>query len=671
MLRRTACDNDGRAARIAKRARTLLKKELKDENLEEWIAQAKEPSLKMHVRGAGGVGKSVVLHACRSFVTAWGHEHRTCAMTGKAALAVGGSTVHSTFCIAFKGDNKIEQLHMQVPLGESLHERLQEKLGGVKYVFIDEVSMVSAPMLCLISRRMEAANDTFTGGDNSALLGNATFVTFGDFGQFKPLMASAAPLYAKMRNIVNKLITRSPRKQKHSKSKSVRQPLYADHAANHQGVLIWKAFDTVIHLTKSFRQSNDKRYVAFLDRVRKGKCTRSDLHYINQRLLSMLVEQKKLPKQWPFDGSGAAASATAVTSRHLLRDPLNLRMAKAHAQELGARPLMVLARDERVAPPAPKNRNPDVAMNADDDDDDDEEEARTIMGAAGRLKQIRRLTASERRDATFMPSGNTKGIPGRLIIFVGARVTVTGPANINSCSSLGLANGATGTVRKILLHPNEPKVPTGCGPLHVLRFLPSAVEVELDNGTDVLHKYNKEKKRLRGCVPIVPHTTRFDFEYEDTQRMKNRMYVRRLGLYLDMAYAMTDIKVQGQTISRLLADIRKPTGARGGSLQSASPYVVLSRATCLKAVVLLAEVTMEDLNRAANDPERLEAEKKLDNATLATQNKHKGLFKIAIEHCDKTPGDDNIMITNHNKRRARGNYEHLCWRKELYHSRSI
>ncbi|KIM35721.1 hypothetical protein M413DRAFT_52319, partial [Hebeloma cylindrosporum] len=96
--------------------------------------------LKMYIGGVGGTGKSQVLKALSHFFAVRNESHRfvVVAPTGSAAALLGGSTYHYMF-----GINEYS--------GNSNFPQIRGRLAGVDYVFLDEVSMLSARDLYKIS----------------------------------------------------------------------------------------------------------------------------------------------------------------------------------------------------------------------------------------------------------------------------------------------------------------------------------------------------------------------------------------------------------------------------------------------------------------------------------------------------------------------------------------
>lgn len=103
---------------------------------------SKEPLL-LIINGVGGTGKSYLIRAVKNCL---GSKCAVTATTGKAAFNVNGVTVHSL---------------LKLPIGPSSHKdlkgeslaALQENLSTVKYIIIDEYSMLGQTTMGWIDRR--------------------------------------------------------------------------------------------------------------------------------------------------------------------------------------------------------------------------------------------------------------------------------------------------------------------------------------------------------------------------------------------------------------------------------------------------------------------------------------------------------------------------------------
>ena len=99
--------------------------------------------LHMVVSGTAGTGKSYLIHCLRLLL-----QDKVCvvAPTGVAAFNIDGNTLHSLLSLPTKGEFKDLK-------GEHL-KRLQQSLASMRYMIIDEVSMVGRKLFGQIDRRL-------------------------------------------------------------------------------------------------------------------------------------------------------------------------------------------------------------------------------------------------------------------------------------------------------------------------------------------------------------------------------------------------------------------------------------------------------------------------------------------------------------------------------------
>ncbi|KAJ7149841.1 hypothetical protein C8R43DRAFT_887668, partial [Mycena crocata] len=101
--------------------------------------------LKMYLGGMGGSGKSVVFKAIITFFVARKEEYRFVVLgpTGSTAALLNGSTYHSVFRIPRESKSKNQDDVDGLPNDAASMAMVNERLQGVEYVLLDEVSMVS------------------------------------------------------------------------------------------------------------------------------------------------------------------------------------------------------------------------------------------------------------------------------------------------------------------------------------------------------------------------------------------------------------------------------------------------------------------------------------------------------------------------------------------------
>src|SRR5258708_6837014 len=174
--------------------------------------------LKMYIGGMGGTGKSQVLKALSHFFAVCNESHRfiTVAPTGSAAVLLGGSTYHYMFGInEYSGNSNLSQI--------------RGRLAGVEYVFLDEVSMLSARDLYKISFQLCKVFNI-----SEIPFGNLNMVFSGDFAQLPPAVGGEnVSLYSRVIGAIS------------SNSKSQEEAI---------GKALWHQVTTVVILRQNMRQ---------------------------------------------------------------------------------------------------------------------------------------------------------------------------------------------------------------------------------------------------------------------------------------------------------------------------------------------------------------------------------------------------------------------------------
>ena len=102
--------------------------------------------LRMIVSGTAGTGKSYLIHCLRLLLQ---HHVMVAAPTGVAAFNIDGCTLHSLLSLPTRGEFKDLE-------GERL-TKLQQAFSQVKYLIIDEMSMVGRKTFGQVDRRLRQA----------------------------------------------------------------------------------------------------------------------------------------------------------------------------------------------------------------------------------------------------------------------------------------------------------------------------------------------------------------------------------------------------------------------------------------------------------------------------------------------------------------------------------
>ena len=203
-----------------------------------YTLSAIEP-LHLFISGPGGVGKSFLINSVISYLQIY---HTTvegaspvlvCAPTGTAARNIKGYTIHSLLKIPVQQFLKYEPISNPLILKD-----LREKFTGVHTLIIDEISMVSATMLSVISNRLTEIFDT------TAPFGNINMIVLGDLFQLRPVRG---------------------------------RHCFHNHA-------LWRMF-SLIKLTTNMRQSADIQYAQLLNRARIAQLQPANIELLKSRLI--------------------------------------------------------------------------------------------------------------------------------------------------------------------------------------------------------------------------------------------------------------------------------------------------------------------------------------------------------------------------------------------------
>ena len=194
-----------------------------------------QEQLLMIIKGGAGCGKSYLIDALRSLL------RECCIVTaffGMASFNVKGKTLHSILRLPIRGKyrNSLK--------GPALL-KLQEAMNGIKYLIIDEFSVVGQNMLGWIDKRCRQAT-----GRSDLPFGGISVFLVGDIGQLPPVLDKV--LYHKKPN----------------------------EEIETEGFIIYRLFDKVIVLTKNERSRGEsreqQRFRQLLLNIRNGTVTEDD-----------------------------------------------------------------------------------------------------------------------------------------------------------------------------------------------------------------------------------------------------------------------------------------------------------------------------------------------------------------------------------------------------------
>ena len=204
--------------------------------------------------GGAGCGKSVLIRAINQALLKYyshlqGEDPNTCklllcAPTGKAAHNIGGSTIHSAFCIPANQGFQFKPLDMQQL------NTTRARYHDLKVVIIDEISMVGRGMLNYINLRLQEILGC------TRPFGNVSILAVGDLYQLKPV--KDAWLFS----------------QKYKKGQ-------LESMATNQWIGLFHLFE----LTEVMRQKEDQAFAHLLNRLREGRHSEEDLDLLKTRLV--------------------------------------------------------------------------------------------------------------------------------------------------------------------------------------------------------------------------------------------------------------------------------------------------------------------------------------------------------------------------------------------------
>lgn len=137
-----------------------------------------EPPLLFIINGFAGTGKSYLISALKSLL------QQSCSVTvttGKASFNINGKTIHSVLNLPVgpRGNKDLK--------GQSLI-RLQDRLHHIKYILIDEYSMLGKTLLGWIDKQCRQAT-----GQQDEIFGGKSIILVGDPAQLPPV--ADKPLY--------------------------------------------------------------------------------------------------------------------------------------------------------------------------------------------------------------------------------------------------------------------------------------------------------------------------------------------------------------------------------------------------------------------------------------------------------------------------------------------
>lgn len=129
----------------------------------------------LFLTGAAGTGKSFTLKAIINYLESKDYKYGLTALTGCAAVLIGGQTIHSFLYMGIS--RNINQIYKTI---ETYKSKLYE-LRSLKAIIIDEISMMDDELFELISKLLMKVRN------NNQPFGGVQMILVGDFYQLPPI----------------------------------------------------------------------------------------------------------------------------------------------------------------------------------------------------------------------------------------------------------------------------------------------------------------------------------------------------------------------------------------------------------------------------------------------------------------------------------------------------
>ena len=215
--------------------------------------------LELIIQGGAGTGKTFwVNHVQAALVAILGPgAAKAVAFTGNAANLVYGSTIHSAACIpVLKNRNGTEaELKHLPPVSASRVKQLEAAWKPVKYLIVDERSMLSQRLFAALSMRVCQLQGSQPGRHWGQLWG---LIVVGDDAQLSPVQG----------------------KQLHEYNFSIASM----NSLNLLGFKLYQGISNCIIFCKNERQAPEEvQFIELLTKAREGNVSESDLKYLNLR----------------------------------------------------------------------------------------------------------------------------------------------------------------------------------------------------------------------------------------------------------------------------------------------------------------------------------------------------------------------------------------------------
>jgi DNA replication protein DnaC len=206
-----------------------------------------QTQLTIFITGGAGTGKSFLLRVIREHLlrinTSSTPNVLVGAPTGVAAYNVKALTLHKLLNLPIQHKSKASY----TSLSGYMLKQLRDLFCGVKFLIVDEVSMVSVNTLDHIHRRLSEIKDTILQPD--VYFGGLNIIMFGDLYQLRPVFGSY---------------------------------IFSPDAV---AVSLWRRLFKLRELTENKRQHGDTLFAQILNRIRVKKHTREDVEVLLKRIV--------------------------------------------------------------------------------------------------------------------------------------------------------------------------------------------------------------------------------------------------------------------------------------------------------------------------------------------------------------------------------------------------
>ena len=334
------------------------------------------------------------------------------------------------------------------------------------------------------------------------------------------------------------------------------KPLYwpidpaKDNAEESLGRMLYEQFKTVVRLKEQVRVI-DPEWLDVLHHVRNGSCRAKHIEILRSLIISKSTCPETNFEDAPWN------EAVLITPRHAVRHRWNTLKAQTCCRQRKRQLFVCPAYD-------------------------------TINGQS--LSMSERFTVASKRPVGTKQDERA-GLPNSVELSIGMKIMVT----FNVETDLDIANGARGEIVEIILDEREPTFSTSQSTVQ-LSYPPAYVLVKL-----LTTKMTQLQGLDEDIIPLVPLSRTFTIVQGSRTKTVNRVQLPLTG-----AYAFTDYRSQGQTISHAIIDISTPPT---GHLTPFNIYVALSRSRGRDNIRLLRDFDEKLLMTHPNEYLRIEDER--------------------------------------------------------------